>query len=251
MNVKTAIITGAAGDIGFAIAERLLADGLRVALLDRDLDALNTRVSGMFGGEVAGQTIMTLSCDVAVEASVQAAIAKVVNAWRRIDILINNAATVTPSAKVLDLELVQWRETLDVNLTGAWLMCRHALPAMRGHGGVILNMSSQLGHVAAPGRGAYGTSKSGLMAFTRALALDYADDGIRAVSLSPGAVLTSRVVNRYGSVEAANAALCGKYPLKRLGTVDEVAQTACFLVSEGAAFITGVDVLADGGYTIQ
>jgi NAD(P)-dependent dehydrogenase (short-subunit alcohol dehydrogenase family) len=117
-----------------------------------------------------------------------------------------------------------------------------------GHG-VILNMSSQLGHVGAAGRGAYGVSKAGLMALTRAIAVDYASQGIRAVSLSPGAVLTGRVVRRYGSADQAVQTLAPRYPIGRLGTVDEVADAALFLLGDGAAFMTGSDLLLDGGYT--
>ncbi|MFU1946866.1 SDR family oxidoreductase, partial [Bordetella avium] len=96
-----------------------------------------------------------------------------------------------------------------------------------------------------------GASKAGLIALARAIAVDHAADGIRALSLSPGAVLTSRLVDRYGSAQAASAALAAKYPAGRLGTVEEIAQTAVFLISEAASFITGTDIRADGGYTAQ
>jgi NAD(P)-dependent dehydrogenase (short-subunit alcohol dehydrogenase family) len=170
--------------------------------------------------------------------------------WGAIHVLVNNAATVTPGNKIADLTLEQWRQALDVNLTGAWLMSRCAIPHMaRAGSGVVLNIASQLGSVAAPGRGAYGASKAGLIALARAIAVDHAADGIRALSLSPGAVLTSRLVARYGSAQAAGAALAAKYPAGRLGTAEEIAQTAVFLISDAASFITGTDIRADGGYT--
>ncbi len=122
-------------------------------------------------------------------------------------------------------------------------------PMLAARSGVILNMASQLGHVGAAGRGAYGASKAALIALTRAIAVDYAAHGIRAVSLSPGAVMTSRLLRRYGSSQEAVRVLAPRYPAGRLGTVDEVAEAALFLVGDGAAFMTGTDMLVDGGYT--
>jgi len=113
----------------------------------------------------------------------------------------------------------------------------------------VLNIASQLGSVAAPGRGAYGTSKAGLIALARAIAVDHADEGIRSLSLSPGAVLTSRVLRRYGDAETARLELASRYPVGRLGEVEEIAQMALFLMSKSASFMTGVDVRVDGGYT--
>ncbi|GAA5232016.1 SDR family oxidoreductase [Verticiella sediminum] len=241
---RVAVVTGAAGDLGHGIAAAFLAQGMRVAALDLDADAVAARWPSL------PDDLLCLACNVADEAQVEHAVQAVRGRYGRIDILVNNAAVVTASAKVGELQPADWRRALDVNLTGAWLMARACLPAMRAAGGgVILNVCSQLGHVAAPGRGAYGASKAGLLALTRALAVDHAAEGIRAVSLSPGAVLTSRVVGRYGSTQAATAALAGRYPTGRLGTLDEVVAAAEFLVSERASFVSGTDLLVDGGYT--
>lgn len=244
---KTVIVTGAAGGLGQAIAAHCLLAGARVALLDRDLESL-AQCRQTLGAPDA--RVLTRVCDVTDADATRGAVEHAVAHWGAIHALVNNAATVTPGNKVADLTLEQWRQALDVNLTGAWLMSKYAIPHMaRAGGGVVLNIASQLGSVAAPGRGAYGASKAGLIALARAIAVDHAADGIRGLSLSPGAVLTSRLVARYGSAQAASAALSAKYPAGRLGTTDEIAQTAVFLISDAASFITGADIRADGGYT--
>lgn len=260
---RVCVITGAAGDIGLAIAERFLAQGCRVAALDLDAAVLAERYKSWRGvqaeaprgsdGDIQDDDsadLLMLACNVADTASVIAAIDTVAARWGRVDVLVNNAATVTSSQPVCDLDDEAWQAALDVNLTGAWRMARACVPHMAAMGGgVILNMSSQLGHVTAAGRGAYGVSKAALMALTRSLAVDYAEQGIRAVSLSPGAVLTSRVVTRYGGADAATRTLAPRYPMQRLGTVEDVAEAALFLTGDGAGFITGTDLLVDGGYT--
>ncbi|MDH1179597.1 SDR family oxidoreductase [Achromobacter mucicolens] len=246
---KIVIVTGAAGGLGQAIAKHCLIAGARVALLDRDEDMLAQCCRTL---DVAPSRILALRCDIADVSASRSAVERVATHWGAIDTLVNNAATVTPGVKVADLTPEQWRLALDVNLTGAWLMSKWAIAHMaRNGGGVVLNIASQLGSVAAPGRGAYGASKAGMIALARAIAVDHAADGVRALSLSPGAVLTSRLVDRYGGEHAASAALATKYPVGRLGTAEEIARTAVFLISEDASFITGTDIRADGGYTAQ
>lgn len=246
LNGRIAIVTGAAGDIGAAIVQRFVAAGCKVAALDRTLEALHAR----YPDADDPTEVLSIACDVADAQATQAAVAQVIARWGALHIVVNNAATVTPTATIADLSLEDWDTTLAVNLTGAWLMAKWAIPHMtQAGGGVVLNMASQLGHVTSRGRGAYGVSKAGMLALTRSIAVDHAMDGIRAVSLSPGAVLTSRVATRYGGAQEANDALAGRYPVQRLGTVDDVADAALFMVSNGAAFITGTDLLVDGGYT--
>lgn len=240
------VVTGACGDIGTAIVSRCLAEGCRVAALDRDAQRLRANCEAL---DAAAGALLALPCDVSDEAATSRAAEAVMSHWGELRVLVNNAAGVTPTAAIGELTSEQWRQTLDVNLTGAWLMARAVLPHMLRTGGVVLNVASQLGHVAASGRGAYGVSKAGLLALTRAIAVDYADRGIRALSLSPGAVLTGRVIDRYGGAAHAGVQLAHKYPLGRLGTPAEVAEAAWFLVSGRCGFMTGTDLLMDGGYT--
>ncbi len=243
---KVALVTGAAGDIGAAIAGRFLAEGARVALLDRRADALAAIVDRL--GEPP--SVLAVDCDIADATQVAAAVASVMASMGRLDILVNNAATATPSAPVAELAEPDWRRMLDVDLTGAWLLVRTCVPHMAANGGgMVLNIASQLGHVAAPGRGAYGVGKAALIALARAIAVDHAAQGIRAASLSPGAIMTSRLLARDGDPRAVTDRLAPRYPLGRIGTVGEVASAALFLVSDEASFVTGSDFLLDGGYT--
>lgn len=255
---RVVLVTGAAGDIGRAMARRFLAAGARVALVDRDaagladcLAGLADCLAGTAGAWPAGDArAITLLADIADEHAAQSAVATAVRRFGTLHVLVNNAARVTPQFPVGAIPVDEWRATLEVNLTGAWLMARAALPHLAAAGGgVVINIASQLGHVATPGRGAYSVSKAGLIALTRAIAIDHAAERIRAVSLSPGAVMTSRLTSRYGGEEAVNRELAPRHPIGRIGTPAEIAQVACFLAGDAAAFITGVDVLADGGYT--
>ena len=146
----------------------------------------------------------------------------------------------------------EWQRAMSVNLTGAFLLSKMVIPQMQALGsGVIINIASQLGHVAAKGALPYCTTKGGMLQFTRTLALDHAEDGIRVVALSPGAVLTPRLTELYGTTEKAEEALRKAYPLGRLGKSEEIAKAALFLASDASSFITGTDLLVDGGYSAQ
>ncbi len=246
---RVVVITGACGDIGFAMAQGFAAAGARLALLDRDAAALQARCDTAFGPGSAGD-VMVLACDVADAAQTAAAVARIIARYGAIHVLINNAATVTAKNKLADLPLADWQQAFDVNVTGAFLMARSVIPCLRAAGGgVVLNIASQLGHVTAPGQAAYSASKAALLSLTRSIAVDHAADGVRAVSLSPGAVMTSRLTSRYGSADAVNDALAARQPLGRVGTAAEIAAAALFLAGDGAAFVSGSDLLVDGGYT--
>lgn len=239
---QVAIVTGAAGDLGMAIAARLLDAGAKVALLD----ITTPDITGLSSAEHA---LCVAGCDISDETQVDAAVSRVVGHFGGLQLLVNNAAMVTAKAAVDQLTPAEWRRTLDVNLTGAWLMARAAMPHMRrAGGGTVLNIASQIAHVATPGSCAYAASKAGLVALARAIALDGAPDSIRGLSLSPGAVMTSRLTRRYGSEDAVNAALAHKYLAHAIGEVDEVADSALHLLA-GGRFLNGIDVLVDGGYT--
>lgn len=256
---QVALVTGAAGDLGAAIAARLLDAGMDVALLDLDAGALARRHGSSSTPQVTPQmmpsgspgsarTLLLPGLDIRQEDQACAAVAQVVSHFGSIRVLVNNAAMVTPKSPVAELPVSAWRDTLDVNLTGAWLMTRACWPHLRAGGGAVLNVASQMGHVASPGGGAYGVSKAGLIALARAIAVDGAPHGIRGLSLSPGAIMTSRLTNRYGSEEAVHAALAPKYLAGEIGSPQEVAEAAWFLLN-GGAFLNGCDLLVDGGYT--
>lgn len=241
---RVVLVTGGTGDIGRSIAGEALRAGARVALLDREPAAMPSELAATDPAR-----LLLVGADVSQPAQVQSAVARVVERFGTLGVLVNNAASNPPSAPVGDVTLDDWREALDVNVTGAWLMAKAALPYMaRAGGGVVINIASQIGHVAVKGRGAYGVSKAALIALTRFIAVDHAQQGIRAVSVSPGAVMTSRLTARYGSPEGVTQALAARYPMGRVGRPEEIARTVVFLASDAAPFVTGTDWLVDGGY---
>lgn len=236
---KTAIVTGAARGIGAAIAAGFAAEGARVATFD--LHPPRAPADGL-----------SLEVDVAQEESVTQAVDQVARSFGRLDILVNCAAADGIRGKVTEMSLADWNRALAVNLTGAFLLARAAIPAMTSSGGgSIVNVASQLGSVAVPANPVYCASKGGLIQLTRAMALDHAGAGIRVNALSPGAVLTERLIGAYGSEDKVRAALTAKYPLGRIGMPQDLVGAAVFLASDESAFMTGADLVVDGGYTAQ
>jgi NAD(P)-dependent dehydrogenase (short-subunit alcohol dehydrogenase family) len=152
---------------------------------------------------------------------------------------------------VTDFSLAEWRQVIDTNLTSVFLTCRAFVPQMRGQGyGRILNLTSIMSHVGLPGRTAYAASKAGLLGFTRALALELAPERITVNGISPGPIATEMNAPLIQDPEL-NREFISKIPLGRWGKVEEIGQLAVYLCSEDAGFITGTDMLIDGGWTAQ
>jgi NAD(P)-dependent dehydrogenase (short-subunit alcohol dehydrogenase family) len=233
---RVAVVTGAARGIGAAIVARFLAGGMVVHALDI---AFRGDMQGA-GGPVRH------GCDITDLAAVE----RVAQAVGPVDVLVNNAAAVTPAVPVTELDPRDWNLALAVNVTGLFHATRAFLPGLRA-GGCIINLASTFGHVGSPGRVAYSTTKGAVLAFTRSLALDVARQGIRVNSVSPGAVATDRLVELFGSQEAADDHLAPLHPIGRTGRPDEIAAAVWFLASGDAAFMTGADLRVDGGYTAQ
>jgi NAD(P)-dependent dehydrogenase (short-subunit alcohol dehydrogenase family) len=243
---RVALITGGGGEIGGAIARRFAQAGAAVALADVRRDAAEA-----MAGEIAttGAQAVAVRANVAVAEDAERAVRHAVEAFGKLTTLINVAATVTPDGTVETLSLADWNEALAVNLTGAFLMCKYAVPEIRkAGGGTIINIASQLGQIGVGGRAPYTTSKAGLIQLTKCLAIDHAADNIRANSLSPGGVDTARILRRFKSREDANRARGPSYLLGRPGRADEIAAGALFLASDESSFMTGADLLLDGGY---
>ncbi|MGE0314233.1 MAG: SDR family NAD(P)-dependent oxidoreductase [Lautropia sp.] len=251
---RVVVITGAAGDLGMAMARACRRSGAWLMLVDLDERRLRSRAAahGLSDEGADSPTLRIAACDVADPESGREAIDACVRAWGRVDVLINNAAALTLRERTADIEVDVWRQALAVNLTGAFLMSKWCLAPMRAaRRGVILNVASQLGHVTTIGRAPYSASKAGLLSLTRSIAVDHAEDGIRAVSLSPGAVMTSRLVDLIGDEQKVRATLSPDHPIGRIGEPDEIAAAAVFLASDAASFVTGTDMLVDGGYTAR
>ena len=243
---RVALITGGGGEIGGAIARRFAKAGAAIAVADIQRDAAAT-----VAGEIAatGAQAVAVRSNVAVAEDAERAVRHAVEAFGKLTTLVNVAATVTPDGTVETLTLDDWNEALAVNLTGAFLMCKYAVPELRkAGGGTIVNIASQLGQIGIANRAPYTTSKAGLIQLTRCLAVDHAADGIRANTLSPGGVDTARILRRFKNREEANRARGPAYLLGRPGRADEIAAGALFLASEESSFMTGADLLLDGGY---
>jgi NAD(P)-dependent dehydrogenase (short-subunit alcohol dehydrogenase family) len=242
---KIALVTGASRGLGRAIALALAGAGAKVALVGRDLAKLEETAAeaAKLGAEFA-----VFQADISDEAQVAALEQEVAARFGRIDILINNAG-ITVRKLVVDLTLEEWRRVMDTNLTSVFLMCRAFIPHMRGRGyGRILNVASTLSHIGLPLRGAYAASKAGLLGLTRVLALELAADGITVVGISPGPFGTEMNTALMNDPET-NARFMSIVPLARWGNVEEVGKLAVFLCSDGAGYITGTDIVIDGGWT--
>lgn len=239
---KTALISGAGQGIGQGIAKLFSTSGAKLILVDKDPSGLMTLQKEL-------SDTVTATLDISDPSQIEKTLQPIIDLHGPITILVNNAASVTRRAPITELPIEEWNQALSINLTGAFLLSRVSIKQMKeAGGGVILNVASQLGHVAVEGAAAYCTTKGGILQLTRAMALDHAKDNIRVVALSPGAVLTPRLQTIFGSDENAERALRASHPMDRLAQVDEIAQAALFLVSDSASFITGTDLVADGGY---
>jgi NAD(P)-dependent dehydrogenase (short-subunit alcohol dehydrogenase family) len=233
---KAAIITGAAGGIGGAIAAAFKDAGAKVACVDLAVDKI---ASGF----------LAIKCDVSSESDTRAAVEQAAKAFGGLHVLVNAAAMRDPSATVTDLDLAAWNRVFAVNLGGAFLMSRWAIPHIaKAGGGSIIHIASQLGTVGTAGRVAYCSTKGALITMAKAMAVDHAAQKIRVNTLSPGAVETDRMPLRFGTMEKAREVMGPKHLLGRLGMPDEIAAAALFLASDASSFMTGSNLLVDGGY---
>ncbi|MGH6718060.1 MAG: SDR family NAD(P)-dependent oxidoreductase, partial [Alphaproteobacteria bacterium] len=169
-----------------------------------------------------------------------------------LDVLVSNAAYFPPTRNLAELDEDIWRTTFEVNVHGAFRLCKHAIPIMSRQGGSIILTASQMASVGHPGDVAYCASKGALLTMAKALALELAGQGIRVNTLSPGGTATEAMIRKHGSREAAEERW-GRpmHPLGRLGTPEEMARAALFLACEDSSFMTGTDLLVDGGYTAR
>jgi NAD(P)-dependent dehydrogenase (short-subunit alcohol dehydrogenase family) len=244
---KAALVTGASKGLGKAMALALAEAGVKLGLVSRD-----EKLLGEVAAEIAagGSEAAVFPTDVADEAQVLALEKAVAARFGRIQILINNAG-INLRKPITDFTLEEWNRIQTVNVTGAFLMCRSFVPHLRGQGyGRIINMTSIMSHISLPGRTAYSTSKATLLGFTKALALELAPEQITVNGISPGPCTTE--INRplLENPELAQFFL-SRIPVGRWGRPEEIGQLALFLCSDAGGFITGTDIVIDGGWMAQ
>ena len=241
---RTALITGASKGLGKAMAIALAAEGARVGLVSRDVALLDC-----VAGEI-GPAAHVFRADVTSEEQVHSIERDVSAQFGKVNILINNAG-VNVRKPITEFTIDEWRRVMDTSVTAAFLMCRSFVPMMTGVGyGRILNMTSIMSHVSLPGRTAYSSAKSALLGMTRALALELTTEGITVNGISPGPFGTEMNKPLMENPEA-NAQFLASIPLNRWGKVEEIGQLAVYLCSDDAGFITGTDILIDGGWTAR
>ncbi|HEY8019557.1 MAG TPA: SDR family NAD(P)-dependent oxidoreductase [Thermoanaerobaculia bacterium] len=240
---RVALVTGAARGLGRAAAERMLAGGARVALNVRRPEQAEA-LAGAFEGRQ--DRVLVVAGDVASSAAVEELVARVLDRFGRLDILVNNAAAAY-STRFEQISEDEWRRALDVNLTAAFLCIRAALPSMKANGyGRVVNLSSTAGKsVSTLGGAHYTASKAGLLGLTRAAAKELGPFGITVNAVCPGLIDTE--LTREHATPAELAAHTRSFPIPRLGTAAEVADLICFLASEKAGYITGASVDINGG----
>ncbi|MBR7194678.1 SDR family NAD(P)-dependent oxidoreductase [Gordonia sp. SCSIO 19800] len=246
---KSAVITGAAGGLGAAISARFAEEGAAVALLDRDGD----RAAAM--AKEIGPAAIAFHCDVADEQSVKSALAKVAEKNGHIDTIVNNAGVEGANKPTDELELSEWERVMAINATGVFLCTKHAIPYIRKSGaGSIINVSSVYGLVGGGDIPPYHASKGAVRLMSKNDALYYAPDRIRVNSIHPGFIFT-KMVDRF--VESTGADPAEARPaieaLHPLGTGDpsDIAWGAVYLASDEARWVTGSELVIDGGFTAR
>ena len=248
---KIAIVTGASAGIGYATSKLFAREGAKLVVTARrqaELDALVAEI------EAAGGEAVALAGDVKDEALAKALVDTAVGRFGGLDIAFNNAGSTGEMGAVPDLSLAGWRDTLDTNLTSAFLGAKYQVPAMLARGGGSLIFTSTfVGHtVGMPGMAAYAASKAGLIGLVQVLAAEFGAKGIRANTILPGGTDTpSNVINAPGATPELRAFVEGLHALKRVARPEEIARSVLYLASDASTFTTGAALLVDGGVSIN
>ena len=238
---RNAVVTGGAAGIGFAIAQRLAASGARVSLWDRDAKALADAAAGLAGAH-------TVSLDVSDEPQVQAALAATVKALGKVDALVCSAGITGPNMPTWDYPIADWKQVLDINLTGVFLCNKTLAPHMKANDyGRIVNIASIAGKEGNPNASAYSASKAGVISLTKSLGKELAKTGIRVNCVTPAAVKTGMFAQM---TQAHIDFMLSKIPMGRFGQVEEIAALVAWLCTEDCSFSTGAVFDLSGGRAV-
>ena len=248
---KVAMITGAGRGIGRAITYKMAHEGAMVALVDIDPESAQSAAEELRRQDCQALAIQT---DITREIEVERAVSQVMERFGRVDILVNNAGK-NFYHDATTMSEVDWDNAMNVDVKGAWLCCKYVLPSMKAaKAGSIINIASVHARITAPGHFPYAAAKSALVGLTRNLALDYAPHNIRVNAICPGWVRTALVqgwFDRQADPKAVEDRVLSFQPLRRIGTPEEIANFASFVASDEASFITGAELVIDGGMSIM
>ena len=248
---KAAIVTGGAMGIGGATARRLAADGASVLVADINLPAAQANVAAI---RAAGGVAEPFAADVGKAADIAAMVGRAAELWGRVDILVNNAYSPTDEADgdALSVSAEAWDAGMATLVKAHFLAAKYAVPHMRdGGGGNIVNISSVHGLLMAPRKLIYEAGKSAVIGVTKQMAIDFGPDGIRVNAICPGHIVTERQRENWDKNPSGLRYFEDQYPVRRVGTPDDIANAVAFLCSDDASFITGHALVVDGGLTIQ
>lgn len=244
---KTAVVTGGSRGLGRAMALALGGAGARLALVGRDQEKLAETQSLAKDKGIESEIYI---CDVREEFQVSKLEQEVKQRFGNVHILINNAGTAVRK-NLVDFSMDEWRQVIDTNLTGVFLASRAFVPHMRANKwGRVINITSIMARVGSAGRAAYCATKSGVLAITKSMALEHVGEGINVVAISPGFYATDLTAPLRADAQK-NAGIMDAVPAHRWGEPKEIGDIALFLCSDGASFITGTDILSDGGWVAQ
>lgn len=247
LNGKVALITGGGTGIGEATAKLFASHGAHVVITGRRQDVLESVAKNIMAG---GGKVLTVSGSVTDEAHVQSVVEQTVRTFSKIDILVNNAALGGFGVRLHEMTDQTWHDTLATNLTGVFRVTRAVIPHMLGRGGAIVNVSSVAALAGFAGSAAYSSTKGALLALTRCLAIEYAQEKIRCNSVCPALVDTPMAADAIADPDR-RALMMAAHPIGRFGTSDDVARMLLYLASDDAAWVTGSLFTIDGGLTAQ
>ncbi|TDI85026.1 MAG: glucose 1-dehydrogenase [Chloroflexi bacterium] len=245
---KVALITGGNSGIGLATAKLFADEGAKVMIAARDSDRAVAALRSIGADHDQGRYVV---CDVQLEDDCRGAVNATSEAFGRLDVLVNNAGIIYRGLDVVRTTLEEWDKMFAVNVRGAFLMSKFALPEMiRAGSGCIVNVASYFGLVGGKGVAAYCASKGAMVQLTRAMALDHADEGVRVNCVCPGSVQTPMIDQAWAEYgDGAPELWAARHPIGRIAQPDEVAQAILYLASSASSFVTGAALPIDGGIT--